>query len=129
MKNKRINFENIYPAGKIYTRGVKSGNTLFLSGTTAKKSSAQGGSPLEQLDVILYRITAMVKSENGKPSDIVKLTTFVTNKSHWWPINSDHEKIYQKYFGKELPTNSIIEVRGLVEEGLDIEIEAIAIIT
>lgn len=129
MKNKRINFENIYPAGKIYTRGVRSGNTLFISGTTAKNSSAQGEAPLKQLDVILHRIISMVKSENGKPSDIVKLTTFVTNKSDWWPINSDHEKIYQKYFKNELPTNSIVEVSALVEDGLVIEIEAIAIIT
>ncbi len=129
MKNKRINFENIYPAGKIYNRGVRSGNTSFISGTTAKNSSAQGESPLKQLDVILDRITSMVKSENGKPSDIVKLTTFVTNKSDWWPINSDHEKIFQKYFKNEFPTNSVVEVSALVEDGLDIEIEAIAIIT
>ena len=71
----------------------------------------------------------MVKSENGKPSDIVKLTNFFTNKSDWWPINSDHEKIFQKYFKNELPTNSVVEVSALVEDGLDIEIEAIAIIT
>ena len=129
MKNKRINFENIYPAGKIYTRGVRSGNILFISGTTAKNSSAQGKSHLQQLDIILHRITSMVKSENGKPSDIVKLTTFVTNKSDWWPINSDHEKIFQKYFKNEFPTNSVVEVNALVEDGLDIEIEAIAIIT
>ena len=70
----------------------------------------------------------MVAAEGGKPSDIVKLTTYVTNRSDWWPLNKEHIAIYKEYFNNEFPTNALIEVKGLVEEGLDIEIEATAIL-
>ena len=124
----RLPFTEIYPAGGIYSRGVRSDNMLFISGTTALRSSAQGDTPMNQLRVILDRIVRMVAAQGGNPSDIVKLTTYVTNKSDWWPLDKEHIAIYKEYFNDEFPTNSLIEVKGLVEEGLDIEIDAIAIL-
>ena len=39
----RNNHENIYPAGPTYVRAVRAGNTLYLSGCTARNSPADGG--------------------------------------------------------------------------------------
>lgn len=127
MKKIRKNFDDIYPAGPNYIRGIRAGDTLYISGTTANGSHAKGKSSMEQLRVILDRITGIVRSEGGKPSDIVKLTTYVTNRLDWWPVNSDQLGIYTEYFGDDYPTNAIIEVNRLVEDGLDVEIEAVAI--
>ena len=75
MKKIRKNFDDIYPAGPNYIRGIKAGDTLYISGTTANGSDAKGKSSMDQLRVILDRITRIVISEGGKSSDIVKLTT------------------------------------------------------
>ena len=127
MKKIRKNFDDIYPAGPNYIRGIKAGDTLYISGTTANGSDAKGKSSMDQLRVILDRITRIVISEGGKSSDIVKLTTYVTNSQVWWPVNSDQLGIYTEFFGDHYPTNAIIEVNRLVEDGLDVEIEAVAV--
>ena len=127
MKKIRKNFDDIYPAGPNYIRGIKAGDTLYISGTTANGSDAKGKSSMDQLRVILDRITRIVISEGGKTSDIVKLTTYVTNRQDWWPVNSDQLGIYTEFFGDDYPTNAIIEVNRLVEDGLDVEIEAVAV--
>ena len=41
----------IAPAGPTYSRGVKAGNLLFISGCTARGTDAQGKGLMEQLDV------------------------------------------------------------------------------
>ena len=128
MEKTRLAFADIYPAGGIYSRGVRAGDMLFISGTTARNSDAQGGPPMDQLRVVLDRIMRMVAAEGGTPSDIVKLTTYVTNRSDWWPLEGEHIAIYEGYFKGEFPTNALIEVSGLAEDGLAIEIEAIAVL-
>lgn len=128
MKKRRNNFEDIYPAGPVYVRGIRAGDMLFISGTTARNSDAQGGPPMDQLRVVLDRITRYVAAEGGKPSDIVRLTTFVTDRSDWWPIEGEQVEIFEEFFAGEYPTNAIMEVSGLAEDGLAIEIEATAIL-
>ena len=128
MKKTRRYFKDIYPAGPTYARAIRTGDFLFISGCTARGSNAQGRSPVDQLKVILDRITRMVAKEGGKPSDIVKFTTYVTNINNWWPITGNHKEIYDQYFNGEFPTNSIVEVTSLAEPGLDIEIEATAML-
>ena len=128
MKKIRNNHEDIYPAGPGYVRAIRAGDMLFISGTTARGTDAQGGPPMDQLRVVLDRITRIVAAEGGRPSDIVKLTTYVTDRSVWWPIEGEQVEIFEEFFAGEYPTNAIVEVSGLAEDGLDIEIEAIAVL-
>ena len=79
MEKKRRDYADVYPSSPISSRGVRAGDFLFISGTTANRSDAKGGPPMQQLRVVLDRITRMVAAEGGKPPDIVRLTTYVTN--------------------------------------------------
>ena len=124
----RNNFDEIYPAGPTYVRGIRTGDTLYISGTTARNSESQCGSPMSQLRVVLGRIVSMVEAEGGKSSDIVKMTTYVADRSQWWPINGEQVEIFEEFFKGEYPTNSIIEVSGFLQDGLHVEIEAIAVL-
>ena len=128
MKKVRLAFEDIYPAGPMYSRGVRAGNMLSISGTTARNSDAAGGPPMDQLGVVLDRITRMVAAEGGRASDIVKLTTYVTDRDDWWPVQKKQTDIYNEFFDGEFPANAIVEVSALGEDGLHIEIEAIAVL-
>jgi len=123
----RRDYKNIHPSSPISSRGMKSGNMLFISGTTANDSSAEEGSPMQQLRVVLDRITKMVVYEGGNPSDIVRLTTFVTKIDDWFPLEGEIVDIFTEFFGDQKPTNAIMEVSRLAKPSLVVEIEATVI--
>ena len=124
----RLEYPDIAPAGPTYARAVRAGNTLYISGCTARGTDAQGNSPVEQLKVTLGRIVRIVEAEGGSPTDIVKITTFVTNISDWFPVSEEHQTIFNEYFDGQNPANSLIGITALAEPGLDIEIEAIVVL-
>ena len=127
MKKQRIAFEDIYASGPHYSRGVRAGNMLFISGCTANSSPAENGNPMEQLRVVLDRITRMVAAEGGKPSDIVKLTTFVADPKQWVPFEGEQVDIYHHFFGDDYPVNTIVGAT-FPSANVHIEIDAIAVL-
>ena len=128
MKKERREYPEIAPAGPTYARAVLAGNMLFISGCTARGTDAEGGAGIDQLRVTLDRVVRVVQAEGGKPSDIVKLTTFVTRMADWYPAAEEQRGIFDSHFEGENPANSLVEITALALPGLDIEIEAIAII-
>ena len=121
-------YPDIAPAGPTYSRGTRAGNLLFVSGCTARGSDAQGKPLMEQLDETLKRVVGVVKAEGGNPGDIAKITCFVTNIADWTGNPEEQTKLFAKYFEGQYPANSLIEISALAEPGLDVEIEAIAVL-
>jgi enamine deaminase RidA (YjgF/YER057c/UK114 family) len=128
MVKERRSYPDIAPSGPTYSRVVRSGDLVFIAGCTARGAEAQGRSLMEQLRVTLDRITRIVAAEGGRPGDITKITTFVTSIADWRAAAAEQENIFQHYFQGEYPANSLIEISALAEAGLDVEIEAIAVI-
>ena len=122
----RRDYPDIAPAGPNVSRGVLSGNLLFIAGCPARGTDAQGKPIMDQLRVTLDRITRIVAAEGGTPSDIVKITTFVTSVAEWRAHASEKEALFQEFFKGEYPANTLVEITGLAEPGLDVEIEATA---
>ena len=121
-------YPDIAPAGPTYSRGTRAGNLLFISGCTARGSEAQGKSLMEQLEVTLERVVGVVKAEGGSPGDIAKITSFVTSIADWTSNPAEQAEIFARYFEGQYPANSLIEISALAEPGLDVEIEAIAVL-
>ena len=88
MKKERREYAEIAPAGPTYARAVRAG-LLFISGCTARGTDTEGGAAIDQLRVTLDRVVRIVQAEGGTPSDIVKLTTFVTRMSDWSPASEE----------------------------------------
>ena len=128
MAKVRSNHPDIAPSGPTYSRTVRSGSQLYIAGCTARGTEAQGKSLMEQLEVTLDRITRIVRAEGGSPGDIVKITTFVTSIPQWRDSAAKQQEIFERHFRGEYPANSLIEITALAELGLDVEIEAIAIL-
>ena len=128
MKKQRREYPDIAPAGSTYSRAVRAGNLLFISGCTARGTEAQGGPAMEQLRETLGRVVRIVEAEGGVPQDITKLTTFVTTIGDWFPVSDEQQALFDGYFQGENPANSLVEITALAEPGLDIEIEAIAVL-
>ncbi len=121
-------YPDIAPAGPTYSRGTRAGNLLFVSGCTARGSDAQGKPLMEQLDETLKRVVGVVRAEGGSPGDIAKITCFVTSIADWTSNPEEQGAIFAKYLEGKYPANSLIEISALAEPGLDVEIEAIAVI-
>jgi enamine deaminase RidA (YjgF/YER057c/UK114 family) len=124
----RRDYPEIAPSGPTFSRGVLSDNLLFIAGCTARGTEAQGKSLVEQLRVTLDRITQIVAAEGGAAGDIVKITTFVTSIADWRAHNSEQQELFQEYFNGQYPANTLVEIGALAEPGLDVEIEAIAVL-
>ncbi len=125
MEKIRRNYPDIAPSGPTFSRGVRAGNTVYIAGCTARGTGAQGGPIMEQLRVTLDRITRIVAEEGGSPSDIVKITTFVTSIPRWREDRERQEALFAEFFQGEYPANTLVEITALAEDGLDVEIEAI----
>ena len=121
-------YPDIAPAGPTYSRGTRAGNLLFVSGCTARGSDAQGKPLMEQLEGTLKRVVGVVKAEGGSPGDIAKITCFVTSIADWTSQPEKQAEIFERYFQGKYPANSLIEISALAEPGLDVEIEAIAVL-
>ena len=128
MAVERKDYPDIAPAGPTYSRGTRAGNMLFVSGCTARGSEAQGKSLMEQLDETLKRVVGVVRAEGGTPGDIAKITCFVTSIADWTSNPEQQTEIFARYFEGKYPANSLIEISALAEPGLDVEIEAIAVL-
>ena len=125
MEKIRKNYPDIAPSGPTFSRSVRAGSTLYIAGCTARGTEAQGGPIMEQLRVTLDRIVRIVAEEGGSPSDIVKITTFVTSIPQWRADRERQESLFAEFFQGEYPANTLVEITALAEDGLDVEIEAI----
>ncbi len=128
MEKIRREYPDIAPAGPTYARAVRAGNTLYISGCTARGTEAQGGPPIEQFKATWDRIIRIVAAEGGKPADIGKVTTFVTRMADWFPAPDEQQTVMDGYFNGQNPANSLVEISALAQSGLDIEIEAIVVL-
>ena len=128
MALERKEYPDIAPAGPTYSRAVKAGNLLFISGCTARGTDSQGRSMLEQLDVTLGRLLGVAAAEGAGPGNFAKLTCFVTSIADYQLDSEGQRAIFAKHFQGQYPANSLIEISGLAEPGMDVEIEAIVVL-
>ena len=110
-----------------YSRAVRVGNVVYVSGTTATdaKGAIVGvGNPYQQTKQALTNISAALERAGARMEDVVRTRLFVTRISEWEQIGRAHGE----FFGKIRPTTAMIEISRLVSPDMLVEIEAEAII-
>tara|TARA_Y100000590_G_C15659276_1_gene991917 strand:- start:232 stop:630 length:399 start_codon:yes stop_codon:yes gene_type:complete len=70
----------------------------------------------------IINLKSIVESRGGCMHDIVSTTVYVTDMKNSRPIINE---LYEEFFGKNLPTRTIVEISGLNQDDI-VEIEAIA---
>lgn len=110
-----------------YSRAVRVGNLVFVSGTTASGPEGQAlhpGDPGAQTRLILERIeTALVKL-GATMKDVVETRIYVCDIAQWEAVGRVHGEI----FADVRPTTAMVEVSRLIAPDLLVEISAIAAI-
>ena len=110
-----------------YSRAVRVGPHVFISGTTASNSDGStvaAGNAYEQTVFILRRIEAALAEVGAKLSDVVRTRMFVTDISRWEEIGRAHGE----FFSGINPAATMVEVRRLINPDHLIEIEADAVV-
>ena len=109
-----------------YSRAVKMGNIIEVTGTVAADDSTElvgGDSAYEQTKFILEKIEKVLVTAGASMKDVVRTRMFVTDISRW----EEYGKAHGEFFWDIKPCTSMIEVKGLISPDYLIEIEATAI--
>ncbi|MFE7798360.1 RidA family protein [Nocardia sp. NPDC057440] len=110
-----------------YSRAVRLGNVIAVSGTTASLpgGGAVGGADIgEQTREVLRRIAAALTDAGASLEDVIRTRIFVTDISRWPEIAKAHAEV----FGDIRPAASMYEIKALITPALLVEIEADAVI-
>jgi len=132
-----MTFEGINPeelgAPRGWNNGMlapSGGRTLFVAGQSAAgvDGSMPEGMP-SQWERALAKIVTVVQAAGGGPTDIGRLTIYVTDLEAYRNNLSDIGAAYRRVMGRHFPAMALLHVRGLVEPGALLEIEATACIS
>ena len=120
-------------APKGWTNGIlapASGRLLFVAGQAGWETEATGPPPQfgAQFARALDKVITVVTAAGGAPTDVVRLTVFVTDLSAYRQSRTALRDIWRDRFGTYYPAMALLEVSGLVDEGALVEIEATAVV-
>lgn len=111
-----------------YSRAVRIGNIIEVAGTTAVDTEGQvvgAGDISKQTDYIFNKIRNALNHAGSKMSDVIRTRMYLTDINDWETVARVHGDI----FSDIKPVSTLVEVSGLIDEELLIEIEVSAVVT
>lgn len=110
-----------------YSRAVRVGDTVHVAGTTAQGPDGElvgRGDPAAQTRRCLAIIAEALEKVGASLDDVVRTRMYVTDISRWEPIARVHGEV----FADIRPVTAMVEVKGIVDPDMLVEIEAVAIV-
>lgn len=84
---------------------------------------------VSQFEQTLANIVAVVTAAGGKPSDVVRMTVYVTDLAEYRASLSALGAVWKRHFARHYPAMALVGVTGLVEHEAKVEIESWAVLS
>ena len=106
-----------------YSRAVKVGSRIYVTGTTALGEDGEivgSGDAYEQAKQCLRNIESALKRLGAGLEHVVRTRMFVTDISRW----EEYGRAHGEFLGQVMPATAMVEVKALIDPRMLIEIEA-----
>ena len=125
----RTNFATGTPWEPIvgYSRAVRVGSMVWVAGTTATGPDGLivgRGDPAAQTRQVLENVKSALARAGARLDHVVRTRIYVRNVADWETIG----RVHGQYFGQVRPVATLVEVSGLVDPDMLVEIEVDACI-
>jgi len=116
-----------YSNGLLTTPGAR---LLFVAGQIGWDENQRLVSDdfVEQFDRALRNVLAVVGEAGGAPGGVARLTIYVTDREEYRARTGEIGERWRALMGRHYPAMALVEVKGLLEDGAKVEIEAIAVL-
>ena len=126
MAKKKITSASPWESMFGYSRAIRVGNTIYVSGTTGTDSEGNpvGNGAYDQTKAALSKIHGALGDAGASLRDVVCMRAYVTNIDEW----PEMARAYAEAFSKIRPALTVVEVSRLFRPKMLIEIEVEAVI-
>ena len=122
----RLNIDSGYAFEQTYgySRAVRVGEHVYVSGTTARGSALEGEA-YEQACAIFELIKAALTDAGAQMRHVVRTVVYVTDLAFQGEIARAHGEV----FGSIRPASTLVQVMALTPNTARVEIEVTAVVT